>query len=67
MKDEEIGKEINELVIVLDDLTKETDLKIDLDAIKDIMNEVVMEKGKESTIEESRSVFRQQLKELLAA
>lgn len=65
--DEEIGKEINELVIVLDDLTKETDLKIDLDAIKDIMNKVVMEKGKESTIEESRSVFRQQLKELLAA
>jgi hypothetical protein len=65
--DEEIGKEINELVMVLDDLSKETDLKIDFDAIKDAMNKMVMEKGKESTIEESRSVFRQQLKELLTA
>ena len=64
--DEEIGKESNELVMVLDDLSKETDLKIDFDAIKDIMNKLLMEKGKESTIEKSRSVFRQQLKELLA-
>ena len=65
--DEEIGKESNELVMMLDDLSKGTDLKINVDAIKDIINKLGMEKGKESVIEESRAVFRQQLKELITA
>ncbi|MCJ7631007.1 hypothetical protein MUP77_01205 [Candidatus Bathyarchaeota archaeon] len=65
--DEEIGKESNELVMMLDDLSKGTDLKINIDAIKDIINKLGMEKGKESVIEESRAVFRQQLKELITA
>jgi hypothetical protein len=65
--DEEIGKESNELVMMLDDLSKGTDLKINVDAMKDIINKLGMEKGKESVIEESRAVFRQQLKELITA
>ena len=63
--DEETGKEINELVRMLDDLSRGTDLKINVDAIKDILNKLSMEKGKESVTEESRAVFRQQLKELI--
>jgi hypothetical protein len=65
--DEEIGKESNELVTMLDDLSKGTDLKINVEAIKDIINKLGMEKGEESVIEESRAVFRQQLKELITA
>jgi hypothetical protein len=64
--DEEIGKEGNELVIMLEDLSKRSDSKKDVDAIKDIINKLSVEKGKESVIEESRAMFRQQLKELIA-
>jgi hypothetical protein len=63
--DEEIEKESNELVIMLDDLSKGPDLKINVAAVKDVTNKLVMEKGKESVIEESRAVLRQQLKELI--
>ena len=65
--DEEIGKESNELVMMLGDLSKGTDLKINVEAIKDIINKLGMKKGEESVIEESRAVFRQQLKELITA
>jgi hypothetical protein len=65
--DQEIGKESNQLVTMLDDLSKGTDLKTNVDAIKDIINKLGMEKGEESVIEESRAVFRQQLKELITA
>ncbi len=63
--DEEIGKESNELVMMLYDLSKGIDLEINVDAIKDIINKLGVEKGKESVIEESRAVFIQQLKELI--
>jgi hypothetical protein len=65
--DKEIGKERNALVMMLDDLSKGTGLKINVEAIKDIINKLGMEKGEESVIEESRAVFRQQLKELITA
>ncbi len=65
--DKEIGKERNALVMMLDDLSKGTDLKIDVDAIKDVINKLGKEKGKESVIEESRALFKQQLKELITA
>ena len=65
--DKEVGKERNELVMMLDDLSKGTDLKINVDAIKDVINKLGKEKGQESVIEESRAVFRQQLKELITA
>jgi hypothetical protein len=44
--DKEVGKERNELVMMLDDLSKGTDLKINVDAIKDVINKLGMEKGK---------------------
>ncbi|MDH5375388.1 MAG: hypothetical protein OEW95_06200 [Candidatus Bathyarchaeota archaeon] len=65
--DEEIEKEGDELVMMVDDLSKRTDLKINVEAIKDVIHKLGMEKGKENVIEESRAVFRQQLKGLIAA
>jgi hypothetical protein len=65
--DEEIGKESNELVMMLDDLSKGTGLKINVDAIKDVINKLGVAQEKESVIEESRAVFVQQLKELVTA
>jgi hypothetical protein len=60
--DEEIGKESNALVTMLENLSKVTDLKMDVDAVKDVVSKLGVEKGKESVIEESRALFRQQLK-----
>jgi hypothetical protein len=65
--DEEIGKESNELAMMLDDLSKGTGLKINVDAIKDVINKLGVAQEKESVIEESRAVFVQQLKELVTA
>jgi hypothetical protein len=65
--DEEIGKESNELVTMLDDLSKATGLEINVDAIKEVINKLGAEEEKESVIEESRAVFMQQLKELITA
>lgn len=67
VEDEEVGKERAELAMVLDGLSKGTGLKINVDAVKDVVNKLGVEKAKESVIEESRAVFVQQLKELLAA
>ncbi len=65
--DEEIGKEINELVTMLDDLAKGTGLTVDVVAVKDVANKLSVEKERESVIEESRAVFVQQLNALITA
>lgn len=67
VEDEEVRKESNELVTVLDDLSKVTGLKIDVAAVKEAVNKLGVEKDRESVIEESRAGFVQQLKELVAA
>ena len=59
--DEEIRKEINELVMMLNDLSKEANPKINVDAIKESIDKLCVEKEKENIIEESRAVFIQQL------
>lgn len=64
---DEVGKESTELVTVLGDLSKVTGLQIDVDAVKVVINKLDAEKNRESAIEESRAVFVQQLKELVAA
>jgi hypothetical protein len=65
LEDEEIGKEHNELLITLEELSKGTGLKININAIKNVIAKLGAEKGKESVIEKSRAVFRQQLKDLI--
>jgi hypothetical protein len=65
LEDEEIGKEHDELLITLEELAKGAGLKININAIKNVIAKVGAEKGKESVIEKSRAVFRQQLKDLV--
>jgi hypothetical protein len=65
LEDEEIDKEHNELLITLEDLAKGTGLKININAIKNVIAKLGVEKGKESVIEKSRAVFRQQLKDII--
>jgi len=66
LEDEEIGKEHNELMMTLEDLSRGTGLKININAIKDVIAKLGGEKGNESSIEKSRAVFRQQLNNLIA-
>jgi len=66
VEDDELSKEHNELLITLEDLSKGTGLKINVNAIKNVIAKLGAEKGKESVIEKSRAVFRQQLNNLIA-
>ena len=63
--DEDIGKELNELATLLDDLSKGTGLVINAAAIKDVINRLNAATDQQSVIAESRAVFVQQLKDLL--
>jgi hypothetical protein len=65
--DEEVGKESNELVAVLDDLAKATGLTIDVAAVKDVVAKLGVAQEKESAIEESRALFIKQLNALVTA
>jgi len=59
--DAEIGKEQKELLMTLEDLAKSTNLKININAIKTVICKLCDEKGKESVIEKSRMLLKQQL------
>lgn len=61
--DKEVAKESNELVRVLDDLSKATGLQTNFEAFKESVNKLGLEK--ESAVEESRAIFVQQLKGLV--
>ncbi len=63
--DEEIGEEQKELLMTLEDLAKSTNLKININAINAVICKLRDEQGKESDIEKSRMLFRQQLKDLI--
>lgn len=65
--DEEVRTESNELVAMLDDLAKGTGLKINVDAVKEGVAKLGIEQAKEGVIEESRAIFAEQLKEVVAA
>jgi len=51
--------------MMLDDLSKRTDLKINVDVLKGVINKLGIKKGYESAVEETRMVFRQQLKAII--
>jgi len=65
LEDEEIGKEHNELLITLEDLAKGTGLKININAIKNVIAKLGVDKEKERVVKESRAVFRKQLEDLV--
>jgi len=63
--DKEIEKEKNELLETLDELSKTMEYKIDIEAIKRAIDRLDHEENKESSVEENRTVFRQQFEGLL--
>jgi hypothetical protein len=65
LEDEEIGKEHNELLITLEGLSKVTGLKININAIKNVIAKLGVGKEKEKVVNESRAVFRKQLEDLV--
>jgi hypothetical protein len=65
--DEEIRKENDGLLMLLDDLSKRTGLEMTIKAFEDILDRLILDKASETIIEESRALFRQQLKGLLTA
>jgi hypothetical protein len=65
LEDEEIGKEHDVLLTTLEELAKGASLKININAIKNVIAKLGAEKGKESVIEKSRAMFRKQLKDLI--
>lgn len=65
--DEETGKESAALLMMLEDLSSVTNVKINVDAVKDIMGKSGVGEEKETVIEENRAAFREQLKELINA
>jgi hypothetical protein len=64
--DEETGKEGKALATMLEDLSNVANVKINVDAVKDIINKLGVDKESETVIEESRAVFKEQLKELIS-
>jgi len=65
LEDEEIGKEHDELLITLEDLSKGTGLKININAIKNVIAKLGADKEKERVVKETRAVFRKQLEDLM--
>lgn len=63
--DEEIDKELNELLMTLEDLSNGTGLKININAIKNVIAKLGVNKERERVVKESREVFRKQLKDLI--
>ena len=58
-----IEKEINTFVAMLENLSKKSGLRINIDALKDIIDKVDLEPEKESAIDETRTLFRKQLQD----
>jgi hypothetical protein len=57
----EVGKEIIALVSSLEDLSKNTDLKLNIDALNDLVTKVGAEQQKERVIEETKAAFKKQI------
>lgn len=62
--DKENEKENSQLEMVLQNLANETTFKINVDALRGTIDNVDLESNRESAIEASRELFKQQLKQL---
>ena len=57
--DKDTQREINQLMMLLEDLPNTTDLKINISELRDVINKLDIKKENEDFIEESKIVFRQ--------
>jgi hypothetical protein len=62
--DKENKKEINQLVSVLQILTNNTEFKVNIEKLKNSIDEVVPESNLESEIDNCREIFKEQLKQM---
>jgi hypothetical protein len=66
VKDEKIGEEINQLEIMLSNLSAEANLALNIEEIVNTINKLRSENGNEKTVGEFRAIVKNQLKTLLA-
>lgn len=65
VKDEKIGEEINQLEIMLGNLSAEANLTLNIEEIVNTINKLKDEDGNEKTVGEFRAIVKNQLKPLL--
>ena len=63
--DKENKEEISQLESVLQNLAAETNFKVNIDELKSTINKIDVDSNRESVIERSREIFKQQLKQQL--
>ena len=63
--DKENNEEISQLESVLQNLAAETNFKVNIDELKSTINKIDVDSKRESIIERSREIFKQQLKQQL--
>ena len=63
--DKENNEEISQLESVLQNLAAETNFKVNIEELKSTINKIDVNSNKESVIERSREIFKQQLKQQL--
>ena len=63
--DKKITEEINQLEGVLQNLAAETNFKVNIDELMYAINKIDVDSNRESAIESSREIFKQQLKQQL--
>ncbi len=63
--DSEVEKEGDKLVGILEDLSKDTGVAIDVASVKTTVSRLIAEKAAESTVAGSRALLREQLEELV--
>ncbi len=63
--DEEVEKESIELELALQSLATDANVEVNFDALKDSLNRMDIWQEREGAIEESRDIFKEQMKQLL--
>lgn len=63
--DKENKEEISQLESVLQNLAAETNFKVNIDELKSTINKIDVDSNRESVIERSREIFKEQLKQQL--
>ncbi len=60
--DENIGDEVNQLTVSLENLSKETGILMNVEGVVNSLNRLFADHGKVSHAEETRAIFKKQLK-----
>jgi hypothetical protein len=63
--DKENKEEISQLESVLQNLAAETNFKVNIDELKSTINKIDVDSNRESVIERTREIFKEQLKQHL--